>query len=145
MHMTDQITMSGESNTPEQMSLDQRFASMQNDAMQERVEHAVEHAQERNIVEQNDRVYSKILSSVQTATGASDHGKVMRDASVLHQQTDRESQIKHLIDLALNDGVQHAVAVAQKAEDYYVLDQLHDRLLAEDLHAALVNKGMIEQ
>ena len=123
---------------------EQRFGVEQDRAMDKNVlKNEEEKATEQSTAE-NDQTYHHILSQVQT-TQDDDHGKMMQDASVLHQQMDRESQIKHLIDLAMMDGVEHAVKVAQKAEDYYVLDQLHDRLLSQDLHEALMAKGLIEK
>lgn len=143
--MVDQLYILNEQGkNPEHINLDQRFGGAQ-DQLEggEKQEQKVEQVSERVIAE-SGAVYGHILAQVHTAQ-KDDHGKVMQDASSLHQKMDRESQIKHLIDLAMTDGVQHAVKVAQQAEDYYILDQIHDRLLAEDLHAALLTKGLIEQ
>ena len=129
----------------EHVSLEERFArtNKENDEIQFEKENQSERAIERNTLE-NDNSYETILSKVKT-TQLPDDDSVMQDASTLDQQADCESQITHLIDLATTKGVEHAVKVAQKAEDYYVLDQLHDRLLAEELHSALLSKGLIEE
>jgi hypothetical protein len=39
----------------------------------------------------------------------------------------------------------HAVKVARHLEDDYVLDTFHDKLLADELHDALLKKGLIEE
>ncbi|MCK4635447.1 MAG: hypothetical protein KAT32_01155 [Candidatus Moranbacteria bacterium] len=95
---------------------------------------------------ESDNSYQSILLKVQTTSDDDqDDDSLMDDASVLHQQIDRDSQVKHLVELAFNKGVVHAVKVAQQTEDYYVLDQLHDSLLADDLHDALLSNGLIDE
>lgn len=144
--MPDQNSNASEKSfSPEHVSLEERFARVgkEEGEISFEKENQSERAVEKNPAE-SDGSYDKILSKVQTAQPV-DNASVMQDASVLDQQADRESQITHLIDLATTKGVDHAVKVAQKAEDYYVLDQLHDRLLADELHSALLSKGLIEE
>ena len=143
--MADQI-QKPEVNSPEHVSLEKRFGVEDKDvfASEKKVEKAQETSFEKSASE-SDSSYQNILSKVKSQKTNSDDDTVIQDASVLHQQTDRESQIKHLIDLAMTKGVRHAVTVARKAEDYYVLDQLHDRLLSDELHDALAEKGLIEK
>ncbi|HEX8973920.1 MAG TPA: hypothetical protein VF817_00330 [Patescibacteria group bacterium] len=95
---------------------------------------------------EKDSVYGNILSKVQSqATDEIDHDEVARDAHTGAQQTDAETQIQHLIDIAGQKGVVHAVKVARHMEDNYILDTFHDRMLADELHDALIKKGMIEE
>ncbi len=110
------------------------------------VERKAEVAIEKSQAE-SDSSYQNILSKVQTTTSDDDqeNDTLMDDASNLHQQIDRDSQVKHLVDLAFSKGVEYAVNVAVQAEDYYVLDQLHDSLLADDLHDALLSNGLIDE
>ncbi len=139
--MPDQKT-TPETQSPEHVSLESRFGIDESDFKAE-LDNGSEKVWEKNTAE-NDDSYQKILSKVKTQTNEDDEDDVMKDASDLHQQVDRESQITHLIDLAITKGVGHAVKVAKKAEDYYVLDQLHDRLLSDDLHDKLISQGLIE-
>ncbi len=141
--MADQI-QSPEIQSPEHVSLEKRFGVEKDDKMMSNVEKTVEGTAEKSVTE-NDGSYQHILSKVKTQNDDSNDDALMQDASSLHQQVDRESQITHLVDLAMTKGVGHAVNVAQKAEDYYVLDQLHDRLLSEELHEALVSNGLIDK
>ena len=95
---------------------------------------------------EKDSAYNKILSKVKKTTqSAVDPNAISSDADAVYQKTDSVSQIQHLVDLALEKGVIHAVKVARHLEDNYVLDMFHDRLLADELHDALVKKGIIKE
>jgi hypothetical protein len=95
---------------------------------------------------EKDSAYNKILAKVQQSSQMTvDPGQVRLDAAAVYQKTDSESQIQHLVDLAETKGVIHAVKVAQHLEDNYVLDMFHDKLLSEELHTALVKKGLIKE
>ena len=132
--------------SPENIDLEKRFASEQgeNSIQFEEKKTVQETVGEKNAAEK-DATYQNILSKVNATVQTSDKNSVAQDASVLHQKTDRDSQITHLLDIAMTKGVVHAVNVARHVEDYYMLDQLHDRLLAEDLHDALMQRGLIEK
>ncbi len=97
---------------------------------------------------ERESAYSKILSRVkkhhtQAQTGGGE--EVKSDAENTFKNTDAESQIQHLVDVAMNKGVVHAVKVARHMENNYVLDMFHDKLLADELHDALIKKGLIEE
>jgi len=141
--MTNQIQNPQEAQTPKDVSLEKRFGVEKDVNIEFDTETAVEKVVEKNASEKNAS-YKDILEKVKSKNDSGDEDALMQDASGLHQQTDRESQITHLVDLATTKGVEHAVKVAIKAEDYYVLDQLHDRLLADELHEALLSHGLIE-
>ena len=95
---------------------------------------------------EKDSAYNKILTKVQTQTDEkTDDAAVADDAKVGAQKTDAETQIQHLVDLAEQKGVMHSVKVARHMEDNYILDTFHDRLLADELHDALIKKGMIKE
>jgi len=95
---------------------------------------------------EKDDAYGKILSKVQTQSSVSvDENAVAVDAQVGVTKIDAESQIQHLVDIAGQKGVVHAVKVAQHMQDNFILDTFHDRMLGEELHDALVSKGMIKE
>ncbi|EKD58598.1 MAG: hypothetical protein ACD_56C00091G0003 [uncultured bacterium] len=106
---------------------------------------------EREIVQEvvlaeKDDSYGKILSKVQTQFGDEiDPGLVASDAQAGAQKIDAETQVQHLVDIAQQKGVVHAVKVAQHMQDNYILDTFHDRMLGEALHDALVKNGMIKE
>jgi hypothetical protein len=91
-----------------------------------------------------EEIYNKILSKV-TSPKPVIHGEISTDAATTSVEQDSESKIGNLVKLAEVKGVPHAVKVARHLEDNYVLDEFHDRLLSEELHKALVEKGMIKE
>ena len=91
---------------------------------------------------EKDDAYAKILAKAQNPIVAV-QGDVSTDAKIANDMVDYESKIIKLVEMAEAKGVVHAVKVAKHLEDNYLLDELHDRLLAADLHDALVKKGMI--
>ncbi|NTW27071.1 MAG: hypothetical protein HGA36_01980 [Candidatus Moranbacteria bacterium] len=100
--------------------------------------------QEISAAEKDDS-YGKILSKVQTVAADVDQNVVAVDAQLGSVMMDAESQVQHLVDIASMKGVVHAVKVAQHMQDNYILDTFHDRMLSEELHDALVAKGMIKE
>jgi len=101
--------------------------------------------QEISAVEKDDS-YGKILSKVQTqAVDEIDQDAIATDAQVGAAKLDAQSQVQHLVDIATQKGVVHAVKVAQHMQDNFVLDTFHDRMLEEELHDALVSKGMVKE
>jgi hypothetical protein len=97
------------------------------------------------VAAEKDSAYGNILAKVHTQPADNQMHDVAGDAQAAYQKTDSESQVQHLVDLALQKGVVHAVKVAQHLEDNYVLDAFHDKMLADELHSALVSKGLIEE
>ena len=93
---------------------------------------------------EKDDAYSKILSKVKK-NQPSDDQAVPADAQSLSVEKESENKIEKLIQLASQKGVVHAVKVARHLEDNYTLDEFHDRLLADELHDALIKKGIIEE
>ena len=96
---------------------------------------------------EKDDAYGKILSKVQTqqTDDELDRAVVIDDAKAGAEKMDAQSQVQHLVDIAGQKGVVHAVKVAQHMQDNYILDTFHDRMLADELHDALVKKGMIKE
>lgn len=94
---------------------------------------------------EKDNAYGKILSKVQTQPDDVKQDEVASDALTGAQKTDAETQIQHLLDLAERKGVMHSIKVARHMEDNYILDTFHDRMLADELHDALVKKGMLKE
>lgn len=94
---------------------------------------------------EKDDSYNNILSKIKKKSGDDDGvGNIASDAENVSKKTDAESQIQHLVDIAINKDVVHAVKVAKHLEDNYVLDMFHDKLLSDELHSALSEKGLIK-
>jgi DNA-binding transcriptional regulator GbsR (MarR family) len=139
--MSDKI-QSSESQSPEHISLEKRFGITEDDFSHELAD-KTEEVWEKS-TEKKEKSYADILSKVKSDDEKKhDEDTIMQDASTLHQQADRESQLTHLVDLAMTKGVGYAVKVAKKSEDNYDLDRLHDKLLSDELHDKLVSQGVI--
>ncbi|MFA6047531.1 MAG: hypothetical protein WCV59_00305 [Parcubacteria group bacterium] len=94
---------------------------------------------------EKDDAYAKIMAKVSPVRQVVQDDEVAGDAQSVDQETDAESKIRNLVNLAETKSVAHAVSVARHMEDNYVLDEFHDRLLGEELHDALVKKGLIKE
>ncbi len=86
--------------------------------------------------------YSAILTQAVTATSVVPQD-IDADVESVGQETDSVSRVTQLVELAQVKGVAHAVAVARKLNNFYVLDTMHDEL-ADTLYDALKAKGLIE-
>lgn len=107
---------------------------------------APEKAERKEGAIEREETYSKILSKVGAQTHQTTGGdEVKSDAETANAGMDAESKITNLVNLAQAKGIPHAVKVARHMEDNYTLDEFHDRMLAEELHNALVSKGMIKE
>ena len=101
---------------------------------------------QESLAAEKDDAYGKILSQVQSqGDDQIDQNAVEVDAQIGSQQIDAQSQVQHLVEIASQKGIVHAVKVAQHMQDNYVLDAFHDKLLSEEFHDALVAKGMIKE
>lgn len=94
---------------------------------------------------EKEEAYTKILSKVKTTTHPGDDTAIPKDAQSASEANGIEAKIETLIRLATAKGVVHAVKVARHLDDNYALDEFHDRLLAEELHDALIKKGLIKE
>lgn len=93
---------------------------------------------------EKDDSYSKIVAKIKTTSPQVDPSQVASDAQSVGQEIDIESRVKNLVDIAMQKGVAHAVKVARHVDDNYVLDKFHDKMMADELHDALMEKGLIK-
>ncbi|HLN19427.1 MAG TPA: hypothetical protein VK255_04645, partial [Patescibacteria group bacterium] len=106
-------------------------------------ENIAEKLEQKEGLAEKDETYSKILSDVNSAPQVVSNEDVSQDAMNVSQEADAQSKINNLVNLAQTKSIVHAVKVAKHLEDNYVLDEFHDRLLGQELHDALVAKGLI--
>lgn len=85
--------------------------------------------------------YANILSKVSNQTTGSDD-EVDQDAATVGALEEAEKKVHTLVELAQVKGVAHAVRVAKRMNDLYVLDTMHDEL-ADKLYDGLLAKGLI--
>lgn len=129
------------------LDLENKFKGSKKESEDDIVKVEKEKARE-TVRAEREGAYNKILSKLKKyhiQTTADSEGEIKSDAESAFKNTDAESQIQHLIDVAMNKGVIHAVKVAKHMEDNYVLDMFHDKLLADELHNALIKKGLIKE
>jgi hypothetical protein len=101
-----------------------------------------EHAAEK------EKTYSKILRKMRTSQSSVQNpqvDEVEKDAADSALAETAEAKIDKLVKLAMLKGVVHAVKVAKHMDDNYTLDEFHDKLMAEEFHKALVDKGVIRE
>lgn len=94
---------------------------------------------------EKDDAYGNILSKIKTKQDYGEFEDVSNDAKLASSEIDAQAQVQHLVDIAMQRGVVHAVKVARHMENNFVLDTFHDRLLADELHDALMQKGLIKE
>jgi hypothetical protein len=93
--------------------------------------------------QEKEQIYQDILATQTQAQTDIDAQSVSDDAQKLSLQTDADSKVTQLIELANTKGVVYAVKVARHLEDFYVLDQMHDDL-ADKFYTSLKERGLIE-
>ena len=151
--MVDEIKSNLEPIEESDLDLEKKFAGDKSagvESQEAKIEavHSIEGAVERKEgAAEKESAYSKILAKMslqKTVTPTSD-ADVATDAAVTNSGIDAESKVTNLVQLAQAKGIPHAVKVARHLEDNYALDEFHDRLLGEELHNALVAKGMIKE
>jgi len=72
---------------------------------------------------------------------------IQGDAQMVGAINEHEKRVEKLVELALQKGPVHAVKVAQHldANDDFSLDELHDRMITEDLRTQLIQKGLLKE
>lgn len=86
--------------------------------------------------------YQKILTQASSAKSTTTDDEVNQDVEVVGALEEAEKQVHTLVELAQVKGVAHAVRVARRMNDLYVLDTMHDEL-ADKLYEGLLAKGLI--
>lgn len=105
-----------------------------------------ENAPEKAVEVANER-YQEILSKTsvpQDPASPAAASQVEVDAKAVYDETDAEARVTKLVSLAETKGIEHAVRVAQKLNDFYVLDRMHDELSGK-FYDALKAKGLISE
>jgi len=72
---------------------------------------------------------------------------VASDAQAVSQIVEYEKKVEKLVQIALEKGPIHAIKVAQHLDrsDDYTLDELHDRMIENDLRKQLFQKGLLKE
>ena len=72
---------------------------------------------------------------------------IEEDAKTIGAIQEYEKKVEKLVELALQKGPEHAIKVAEHmdANDNYTLDELHDRMITDDLRKQLILKGLLKE
>lgn len=147
--MTDEIISNLEPIDENDLNLKEKFSggeAKKEANVKEEVPQIVEKKIERKEGSaEKETAYAKILSKIPAQNQAVIADDVAGDADSANAGIDAESKINNLVKIAETKGIAHAVKVARHLEDNYTLDEFHDRLLSEELHKALVAKGIIKE
>jgi hypothetical protein len=106
----------------------------------------VEISPEKSAETANEKYHPEVLSKIpsQGPPTAAPEPQVEMDAKAVYDETDAEARVTKLVSLAETKGIGHAVKVAQKLDDFYVLDRMHDELSGK-FYDALKAKGLIAE
>jgi len=78
---------------------------------------------------------------------------VASDAQSVADIQEFEKKVEKLVEIAVQKGPEHAIQVAQHMDkgkdlgqaDNYTLDEIHDRLMEDELRAQLIQKGLLKE
>ena len=104
---------------------------------------------------QEEKVSEKIETARQTigTQQAAPAANIASDAESVSGIEEFEKKVEKLIEIAIQKGPEHAIQVAQHmdkgkdpgAADNYTLDEIHDRLMEDELRAQLMQKGLLKE
>lgn len=97
-------------------------------------------------VEQVSEKIETARKTIQTQKPTS-HAAIHDDANAVAGIQEYEKKIEKLVELALQKGPEHAIQVAMHmdANDNYTLDELRDKMIADDLRKQLIQKGLLKE
>lgn len=106
---------------------------------------------EKKIEEVSEKIETA-RKTIQTQTPAA-QTSVSDDAGMVSQITEYEKKVEKLMEMALQKGPEHAIKVAQHMDkgkalgqaDNYTLDEIHDRMLEDELRKQLIQKGLLKE
>jgi hypothetical protein len=99
-------------------------------------------SQEEKVSEKIETVRKAITTQKAPAVAT-----VSDDAKTVAGIAEYEKKVEKLVELALHRGPEHAIKVAQHmdANDNYTLDELHDKMIEDDLRKQLIAKGLLKE
>jgi hypothetical protein len=102
-----------------------------------------------------EKVSEKIETARKTigTQPAAPAANVASDAQSVSGIQEFEKKVEKLVEIAIQKGPEHAIQVAQHMDkgkdpataDNYTLDEIHDRLMEDELRAQLMQKGLLRE
>ena len=110
---------------------------------------------ETSVESAEERVSEKIETARKTigTQPVQSAANVAVDAQSVSGIQEFEKKVEKLVEIAIQKGPEHAIQVAQHmdkgkdpgAADNYTLDEIHDRLMEDELRSQLVQKGLLKE
>ncbi|MCX6763106.1 MAG: hypothetical protein NT093_05050 [Candidatus Moranbacteria bacterium] len=110
---------------------------------------------ETSVESPEKRVSEKIETARQTigAQQTPPAANVASDAQSVSEIQEFEKKVEKLVEIAVQKGPEHAIRVAQHMDknkdlaqaDNYTLDEIHDRLMEDELRSQLMQKGLLQE
>jgi hypothetical protein len=104
---------------------------------------------------QEEKVSEKIETARQTigTQQATPAANIASDAQSVSGIEEFEKKVEKLVEIAIQKGPEYAIQVAQHmdkgkdpgAADNYTLDEIHDRLMEDELRTQLIQKGLLKE
>jgi hypothetical protein len=102
-----------------------------------------------------EKVSEKIETARQTigSQPVQPTANIANDAQTVSGIQEFEKKVEKLVEIAVQKGPEHAIRVAQHMDkgkdssqaDNYTLDEVHDRLMEEELRTQLIQKGLLKE
>jgi hypothetical protein len=106
-----------------------------------------------------DKPEEKVSEKIETARKAigtqqaSATANIANDAQSVADIQEFEKKVEKLVEIAVQKGPEHAIQVARHMDkgkdpataDNYTLDEIHDRLMEDELRAQLMQKGLLKE
>lgn len=70
---------------------------------------------------------------------------VKEHARQVYQINDPKQQIEKIIQIAITHDPIHAIKVAQHLDDNYILNEIHDRLVEDQVREELIKRGLLQE
>ncbi len=139
--MSEELNVAGGEKMPEETMPGTGAERSKETGPSDGIEHAPETAAE-SAKEKYAEMMAQVRPAMPAAPTPADEA-VAVDAKAVYDETDAEARVTKLMSLAETKGAAHAVRVAERLNDFYVLDRMHDEL-AEKFYDALKAKGMLK-
>jgi len=118
-----------------------------------------ETSRETQVEADAEMLEEKVSEKIETARKtigtqpAAPAANVASDAQSVSEIQEFEKKVEKLVEIAGKYGPEHAIQVAQHmdkgkdpgAADNYTLDEIHDRLVEDELRAQLIQKGLLKE
>lgn len=102
-------------------------------------------AEKERVIEQFDREKPVVAAGTKNDDDSQPEAQVGTHAKAIYDLKNPEQQIESLIQLAITQDPYYAVKVAKHLDDNYVLNEIHDRLIEDQIREKLLEKGLLQE